>query len=318
MREMTDRLAADPELAAALPRRARGLPRRAATPSRCCRDAGIERRRDARPGQVPARPGRRTRSPPGRGVNPLGDEALGAAARVVGRPGPCATSPRRRTHDAGRGDRLRHELDPAAGRRRRPGRRRRWSTCDRADGDRPARRGRRPTGRLAPEALERTCAALRASTPRRMRGTWVPTRSAWSPRRATRDAANRDGLRATGSATRSGVEPEVVTGDEEAELSFAGATARSSAAAAAAPFLVVDIGGGSTEFVLGDGRCAAARSVDIGCVRLTERHLHADPPTAEQVRRSATSAPRSTVAADVPSPRRRPWSAWPTMARIMR
>ena len=86
----------------------------------------------------------------------------------------------------------------------------------------------------------------------------------------------------------------MITGREEAELSFLGATASLDAAAAAhgnpppsPPFLVVDIGGGSTEFVLGDvAGVRAARSVDIGCVRLTERHLRDDPPTAEQIRRT--------------------------------
>lgn len=82
------------------------------------------------------------------------------------------------------------------------------------------------------------------------------------------------------------VVPEVVSGEEEAGLSFAGATGALRAESAAGPFLVVDIGGGSTEFVLGDAAgtgVAAARSIDIGCVRLTERHLHDDPPTEDQV-----------------------------------
>jgi exopolyphosphatase/guanosine-5'-triphosphate,3'-diphosphate pyrophosphatase len=81
------------------------------------------------------------------------------------------------------------------------------------------------------------------------------------------------------------VAPEVVTGDEEAALSFAGATRElRGRSGIEAPYLVVDIGGGSTEFVLGDqSGPAAARSVDIGCVRLTERHLVDDPPTAAQV-----------------------------------
>src|ERR671933_2424859 len=88
--------------------------------------------------------------------------------------------------------------------------------------------------------------------------------------------------------------PDVVTGREEAELSFLGATASLGAAARAhghpapvPPFLVVDIGGGSTEFVLGDAQgVRAARSVDIGCVRLTERHLRSDPPTADEIGRT--------------------------------
>jgi exopolyphosphatase/guanosine-5'-triphosphate,3'-diphosphate pyrophosphatase len=85
--------------------------------------------------------------------------------------------------------------------------------------------------------------------------------------------------------------PDVVPGREEAELSFLGATASLEPAAAAhrtaaprAPFLVVDIGGGSTEFVLGDpAGLRAARSVDVGCVRLTERRLHGDPSSADEV-----------------------------------
>jgi exopolyphosphatase/guanosine-5'-triphosphate,3'-diphosphate pyrophosphatase len=82
-----------------------------------------------------------------------------------------------------------------------------------------------------------------------------------------------------------GVRPEVITGDEEASLSFTGATRELASHESA---LVVDIGGGSTEFVLGDERVRAARSVDIGCVRLTERHLLrdgelTDPPTAGQI-----------------------------------
>lgn len=78
-----------------------------------------------------------------------------------------------------------------------------------------------------------------------------------------------------------GVEPEVVTGEEEAALSFAGAT--SGLPAGDGPFLVIDIGGGSTELVLGTTAVEASVSVDVGCVRLTERHLRTDPPTREEV-----------------------------------
>jgi exopolyphosphatase/guanosine-5'-triphosphate,3'-diphosphate pyrophosphatase len=110
---------------------------------------------------------------------------------------------------------------------------------------------------------------------------------------ATRDAANRQDFEDMVVATL-GQTPDVITGREEAELSFSGATASLDAAAAVhgsgppkPPFLVVDIGGGSTEFVLGDAAgVGAARSVDIGCVRLTERHLHGDPPSAEEVARA--------------------------------
>ncbi len=87
-----------------------------------------------------------------------------------------------------------------------------------------------------------------------------------------------------------GVEPEVVvTGDEEAELSFTGATRELTGRDdLARPYLVVDIGGGSTEFVVGDDAVRAGRSVNIGCVRMTERHLVrdgkvTDPPTPDQI-----------------------------------
>jgi exopolyphosphatase/guanosine-5'-triphosphate,3'-diphosphate pyrophosphatase len=74
-----------------------------------------------------------------------------------------------------------------------------------------------------------------------------------------------------------------VTGDVEARLSFAGATRELLSGPDPRPFLVTDIGGGSTELVLGDTDVTAARSVDVGCVRMTERHLHDDPPTGQQV-----------------------------------
>jgi exopolyphosphatase / guanosine-5'-triphosphate,3'-diphosphate pyrophosphatase len=87
-----------------------------------------------------------------------------------------------------------------------------------------------------------------------------------------------------GVKDRLGVVPDVVSGDEEAELSFAGATADLAGSEWPAPYLVCDIGGGSTEFVLGDaGGVRVSLSVDIGCVRMTERHLHDDPPAPAQV-----------------------------------
>jgi exopolyphosphatase/guanosine-5'-triphosphate,3'-diphosphate pyrophosphatase len=99
---------------------------------------------------------------------------------------------------------------------------------------------------------------------------------------AARDAANAADFMA-GVRIRVGVEPEVLDGLEEARASYAGATR--SLPEAAAPRLVVDVGGGSTELILGDadGRVLAEQSLDIGSVRLTERHLHDDPPTGEQV-----------------------------------
>ncbi|WP_346621747.1 Ppx/GppA phosphatase family protein [Blastococcus montanus] len=144
------------------------------------------------------------------------------------------------------------------------------------------------TGRLAPEAIERTRLVLAeyAAAARDLGATDVRMVAT----SATRDAANRADFEQMVRATL-GRAPDVVSGREEAELSFLGATGSIAAAAAAQgiapprpPYLVVDIGGGSTEFVLGgaDG-VVAARSVDIGCVRLTERHLHDDPPADEQV-----------------------------------
>ncbi|GAA3724145.1 Ppx/GppA phosphatase family protein [Streptomyces tremellae] len=138
------------------------------------------------------------------------------------------------------------------------------------------------TGRLAPEALERTFAACRAYA--EVIAAHGVSRTRFVATSASRDASNRDDF-VRGVVDILGVEPEVITGDEEAALSFTGATRELAAAETA---LVVDIGGGSTEFVLGDTRVRAARSVDIGCVRLTERHLLrdgelTDPPTAEQV-----------------------------------
>jgi exopolyphosphatase/guanosine-5'-triphosphate,3'-diphosphate pyrophosphatase len=139
------------------------------------------------------------------------------------------------------------------------------------------------TGRLAPEALERTFAAtrvyadaIRAAEVDRIR--FVATS-------ATRDAQNAAEFRA-GIEAILGIEPEVITGEQEAALSFAGATEGLVVAAAAdlaRPYLVVDVGGGSTEFVLGDGTVHASRSVDVGCVRMRERHLHGDPPTAAEI-----------------------------------
>lgn len=140
------------------------------------------------------------------------------------------------------------------------------------------------TGVLAPAALERTCAAL-TDYAALARDTGVE-RIRMVATSATRDAANRDDFFAMVRETL-GTEAEVITGDEEARLSFTGAVADLDPTAG--PFLVVDVGGGSTEVVLGhwDGARAdvtAARSVDVGCVRITERHLRSDPVTPDEVR----------------------------------
>jgi exopolyphosphatase/guanosine-5'-triphosphate,3'-diphosphate pyrophosphatase len=98
---------------------------------------------------------------------------------------------------------------------------------------------------------------------------------------ATRDARNSD-VFTSGVRQRLGVTPEVLSGDEEAALVFEGAVSHLREAVVD-PVLVVDIGGGSTELVLGSTRPDAAVSIDIGSVRLHERHLHDDPPTPDQV-----------------------------------
>lgn len=133
------------------------------------------------------------------------------------------------------------------------------------------------TGAFAPAALERTFAALdeyvaimRAHEVDGVR--FVATS-------ATRDVTNREALTA-GVRSRIGVDPEVISGEEEARLSFAGATA---SLALETPVLVVDLGGGSTEFVLGSRAPEALRSVPLGCVRMTERHMQSDPPTPAQI-----------------------------------
>ncbi|WP_328829709.1 Ppx/GppA family phosphatase [Streptomyces sp. NBC_00252] len=142
------------------------------------------------------------------------------------------------------------------------------------------------TGRLAPEALERTFAACRdyAAIIKELGA----ERLRFVATSASRDASNRDDF-VRGVLDILGVEPEVVTGDEEAELSFTGATRELTGRDdLATPYLVVDIGGGSTEFVVGDDAVRAGRSVNIGCVRMTERHLVrdgkvTDPPTPDQI-----------------------------------
>ncbi|MGY4902463.1 Ppx/GppA phosphatase family protein [Streptomyces sp. 900116325] len=142
------------------------------------------------------------------------------------------------------------------------------------------------TGRLAPDALERTFAACRRyAAVIKEHGAEKLRFVATS---ASRDAENRDEF-VRGVLDILGVEPEVISGDQEAEFSFEGATRELAGRDhLAKPYLVVDIGGGSTEFVVGDDRVLAARSVDIGCVRMTERHLVrdgvvTDPPTLGQI-----------------------------------
>jgi len=136
------------------------------------------------------------------------------------------------------------------------------------------------TGRLAPEALERTFAACDEYAAVLAEFGSPPLRFVATS--ASRDASNRDEF-VNGVYERLGVEPEVVSGAQEAALSFTGAVRGLGARAGDGPYLVVDIGGGSTEFVRGITAPEAAKSVDVGCVRMTERHLRSDPPTAAEI-----------------------------------
>ncbi|MBF0671912.1 MAG: Ppx/GppA family phosphatase [Salinibacterium sp.] len=137
------------------------------------------------------------------------------------------------------------------------------------------------TGRFDDDALARTLAVTRqyAELCRKHR----VERMRFVATSATRDAANRD-VFLDGVREILGVEPEVIDGDEEARLSFRGAlSAIPDAAAKRSGRLVADIGGGSTELVLGETVPEAAHSMDVGSVRLTERDIRSDPPTAEEL-----------------------------------
>ncbi|MGL4743478.1 MAG: exopolyphosphatase [Dermatophilaceae bacterium] len=139
------------------------------------------------------------------------------------------------------------------------------------------------TGRIGPEAMARTLAMCheyaelcRSLGVERVR--FVATS-------ASRDADNAaefvDQVRT--AFVHWAIAPEVVSGEEEAQLSFSGATGEFATSGIRGPYLVVDLGGGSTELVRGTGRVEAARSIDAGCVRMTERHLRSDPPTGAEV-----------------------------------
>ncbi|KRD09823.1 exopolyphosphatase [Mycobacterium sp. Root265] len=139
------------------------------------------------------------------------------------------------------------------------------------------------TGEFAPEALARTESALSDYVDlMREHGVRTVRMVATS---AARDAGNRDEFFAMTARLLGSVSPgavaEVITGTEEAELSFRGAVGELDTDAA--PFVVVDLGGGSTELVLGASEVTASFSADIGCVRIKERCLHSDPPTAAEI-----------------------------------
>lgn len=137
------------------------------------------------------------------------------------------------------------------------------------------------TGRFDPVAVERTLDAARQYRTLIDRHGVTPQEIRFVATSATRDAANRD-LFIDGIREILGVEPEVISGQEEAALSFRGAVSTVQDLPAG-PRLVVDIGGGSTELVLGMETPTHRISMDIGSVRMTERHLHSDPPTAAEI-----------------------------------
>ena len=139
------------------------------------------------------------------------------------------------------------------------------------------------TGEFHPDAIERTLAAVDLfASEIAKRGVEKIRFCATS---ATRDATNRH-LFVDGVRERLGIEPEVISGEEEAALSFAGAIQDLNPSDG--PFLVVDIGGGSTEFVFGTTTVESAKSVNIGCVRMTERHFAQDPASQVQIELAST------------------------------
>lgn len=130
---------------------------------------------------------------------------------------------------------------------------------------------------LAPDAIERTLTVLREY--RGVIDTLGAERVRATATSAARDATNRSDFFDPAEEVL-GARPELLSGEDEARLSFLGATA---GLQEPAPYLVVDIGGGSTEFVVGTTEPEGLCSVDIGCVRVTEQFLHSDPPTPEEL-----------------------------------
>lgn len=153
------------------------------------------------------------------------------------------------------------------------------------------------TGRLADEAVERTLACLRDYREILDRHSVERIRAAATS--AARDAANRDEFFDAVEDTI-GVRPELLSGAEEGRMSFLGATGDLDHALG--PFLVVDIGGGSTEFIVGTDAVEGVISVDVGCVRLTEKFLEHDPPLPEELTASIslTDAYLEDVVREVP------------------
>jgi len=161
-------------------------------------------------------------------------------------------------------------------------------------------RGVDATGRLDPAAIERTVEVLRSY--RSVIEEHGAERIRVTATSAARDAANRDDFFDAAEVVL-GVRPELISGEEEAELSFRGATAELDPADG--PFLVVDIGGGSTEFIVGTDEVEGSASVDIGCVRFFEQYIEHDPPMPEELHAciSVTEAWLEDVANQLPAVR---------------
>lgn len=158
------------------------------------------------------------------------------------------------------------------------------------------------TGEFSSQALQRTfdaCDEYAQLIAEHSEGTNVPLR--FIATSASRDVSNRAAF-LEGVRSRLGVEPEVISGEEEATLSFSGALA-GLPHAPLQPTLIADIGGGSTEFVLGEHSAVMAlQSVPMGCVRMTERHLHGDPPSEKEIAEAVTDIQHNlaSVSAVVP------------------
>lgn len=153
------------------------------------------------------------------------------------------------------------------------------------------------TGQFAPAAIERTLEAVEYYATEIAR--YQPTALRFCATSAARDASNR-ALFVNGVESILQITPEVISGTEEAHLSFLGATRELSLEEG--PFLVVDIGGGSTEFVYGRRDVEAAISVNIGCVRMAERHFRTDPPSEDELAVARTDIDEAIVRAKVAVP----------------
>jgi exopolyphosphatase / guanosine-5'-triphosphate,3'-diphosphate pyrophosphatase len=159
-------------------------------------------------------------------------------------------------------------------------------------------RGVDASGRLDPEAIARTVAVLRDY--RALLDEHGAERLRVTATSAARDAANRDEFFDAAEEVL-GVRPELLSGTDEAELSFLGATAELDPADG--PFLVVDIGGGSTEFIVGTDEVEGSMSIDVGCVRFLEQYVEHDPPQPEELHAciSVTQQWMEDVARELPA-----------------